>query len=96
MFGTLIVQLPSEFTGGDLVVRHAGQEMVIKMSQEGSSSYCVVAAHYSDCEHEVETVESGYRLALVYSLCSRGAGQAPSADWMVVEGTSMESLPFVD
>jgi hypothetical protein len=24
MFGTLVVQLPSQFTGGELVVRHAG------------------------------------------------------------------------
>ena len=45
MFGTLIVQLPSVFSGGDLVVRHAGKEVVVKMSQEDSSSYCMVAAH---------------------------------------------------
>ena len=95
MFGTLIVQLPSEFTGGDLVVRHAGQEVVVKMSQEGSSSYCVVAAHYSDCEHKVQTVESGYRLALIYSLCWRGTGRASSAGGMVVKGkcTSKEAGP---
>ena len=80
MFGTLIVQLPSEFTGGDLVVRYAGKEVMVKMSQEGSSSYCVIAAHYSDCEHEVTPVITGYRLALVYSLCWRRAGQAPSAE----------------
>ena len=52
----------------------------MKMSQEGSSSYCVIAAHYSDCEHEVTPVITGYRLALVYSLCWRRAGQAPSAE----------------
>ena len=83
MFGTLIVQLPSEFTGGDLVVRHAGKEIMVKMSQEGSASYCLIAAHYSDCEHEITPVETGYRLALVYSLCWGGAGQAPSARQVV-------------
>ena len=27
-------------------------------------------AHYADLEHEIKPVTSGYRLALVYSLCS--------------------------
>ena len=54
----------------------------MKMSQEGSSSYCVIAAHYSDCEHEATPVLTGCRLALVYSLCWRGAGKAPSAEEM--------------
>jgi len=92
MFATLIVQLPSEFTGGDLVVRHGGKEIVVKMSQEGSASSCLIAAHYSDCEHEITPVETGYRLALVYSLCWTGAGQAPSADEVVNKATSLKSL----
>jgi hypothetical protein len=73
MFGTLIVQLLSEFTRGDLVlvVRHAGKEIMVKMRQEGSASYCLIAAYYSDCEHEITPVETGYRLALVYSLLGR-------------------------
>ena len=90
MFGTLIVQLPSEFTGGDLVVRHADKGVVVKMSQEGSSSYCVIAAHYIGCEHEITKVETGYRLALVYSLYWRGTGQAPSAVRMVDKATASE------
>ena len=92
MFGTLIVQLPSVFTGGDLVVRHAGKEVVVKMSKEDSSSYCMVAAHYSDCEHEVTRVESGYRLALVYSLCCREYGEAPSAQRMLEKAGSVHPV----
>ena len=50
MFGTLIVQLPSQFTGGDLVVGHSGKNEVIEMAQCGSDCYCLFAAFYSDCE----------------------------------------------
>ena len=67
MFGTLILQLPSEFTGGDLVVRHGGEEVVVAMAQAGAATSCVFAAHYSDCEHELREVTSGHRLALVHS-----------------------------
>jgi len=30
------------------------------------------AAHFSDLEHEIKPVTSGYRFVLVYSLCSVG------------------------
>jgi len=83
MFGTLILQLPSEFTGGDLVVRHGGEEVVVAMAQAGAATSCVFAAHYSDCEHELREVTSGHRLALVYSLCWRGSGLAPSAELLL-------------
>ena len=90
MFGTLIVQLPSEFTGGDLVVRYDGKEVLVKMSQEGSSTSCLIAAHYSDCEHEITPVLTGYRMALVYSLCWGGAGQAPSAQEMLDKADELD------
>ena len=66
MFGTLIVQLPSEFTGGHLVVGHSGKNEVIEMAQCGSDCNCLYAAFYSDCEHQLKEVTSGHRLALVY------------------------------
>ena len=78
MFGTLILQLPSEFAGGELVVRHGGEEATVAMAREGAATSCVFAAHYSDCEHELREVTSGHRLAVVYSLCRRGAGTAPA------------------
>jgi len=45
---------------------------------------CYYAAHYADCEHEIEPIQSGHRLALVYLLCYSGEtkGKIPSADAM--------------
>lgn len=39
------------------------------------NEWCHFAA---DCKHELKPVVSGYRLALVYSLCSFSSGPAPA------------------
>ena len=69
MFGTLIVQLPSQFTGGDLVVGHSGKNEVIEMAQCGSDCNCLYAAHYSDCEHQLKEVTSGHRIIYLFLIC---------------------------
>jgi hypothetical protein len=68
MVATLIVMLPSHFTGGQLIVRHEGQERVIDLGGEGSRFLTQFAAFYADCEHEVKPVTAGHRLCLVYNL----------------------------
>ncbi|GHP04084.1 hypothetical protein PPROV_000283800 [Pycnococcus provasolii] len=80
MFGTLVIQLPSTFTGGTFEVNHAGKEKVYTMGAGDEAAYgCHFVAHYADCDHEIKPVETGYRLALVYSLCYNGNGETPSA-----------------
>jgi len=72
MFATLVVQLPSVFTGGESVVRcKDGQQRVFKLGNDtGEAAFSShYICHYADCEHEVKEVSSGFRLALVYSLC---------------------------
>ena len=78
MFGTLIVQLPSVFTGGNLVVKHLKSSKVFENSSSGSSTHCKFVAHYASCPHELQEVTSGYRAALIYSLCWEGNGMKPS------------------
>eukprot|EP00111_Clytia_hemisphaerica_P020473 TCONS_00060315-protein len=68
MFATLIVQLPSVFTGNDLIVNHDGKTKTVKFDRKESRYEMVYAAHYADCQHEVTPLTSGYRLALVYNL----------------------------
>ena len=79
MFATMVIQLPSKFEGGKITVRHAGNEKVMVMDGDRSAYCSKYAAHYSDCEHEVSEITSGYRLALVYSLCWTARGNPPSA-----------------
>lgn len=67
MFATLVVVLPSPFSGGELIVRHGHQEARLELSRDEPSEIAY-AAFYADCKHEVLPVASGYRLALVYNL----------------------------
>lgn len=76
MFGTLVISLPSDHAGGDLLVRHAGHEERISLCSTEPSALRY-AAFYADCEHEVEPVTDGNRLCLVVNLILDG--ESPSA-----------------
>ena len=67
MFATLVVVLPSDHAGGELVVRHDGREATLDLA-EGDLGVARWAAFYADCQHELRPVRSGYRVALVYNL----------------------------
>lgn len=75
MFGTLVVTLPSAHHGGELIVRHAGREVVADLSSEEFSELKFVA-FYADCEHEVRPVTEGHRVCLVYNLIQHPGGKA--------------------
>ena len=77
MFGTLVVQLPSEYEGGALVVHHQNKELIYNFSGIDGCSGFHFAAFYADCEHEVQEVQSGYRLCLIYNLVCKGMGGQP-------------------
>jgi predicted 2-oxoglutarate/Fe(II)-dependent dioxygenase YbiX len=68
MVATLVLALPSAYQGGELVVRHEGQEQTIDFSADGNPFHTHFAAFYADCEHEVRPLREGYRLCLVYNL----------------------------
>ena len=78
MFATLVVVLPSEHTGGELIIRHRGREVRLDL-HPGDPCEVAFAAFYADCRHEVLPVASGYRLALIYNLLRRGRGPLPEA-----------------
>ncbi|XP_065898927.1 uncharacterized protein [Dysidea avara] len=70
MFGSLVVCLPTQFSGGELVVRHQKKEIKYDWSSTASDpldSLCW-AAFFSDIEHEVLPVTEGYRVTLTYNL----------------------------
>jgi 2OG-Fe(II) oxygenase superfamily len=77
MFGTLVIQLPSAFTGGDITVWHAGEAKTISLSEDSDSNYHYVA-FYADCEHQLHPVTSGIRLSLVFNLVALPDKEAPS------------------
>ena len=75
MFGSLIIGLPSKYTGGELAVSFEGVEEVASFSQSSSEYKINFAAFYADCDHEVKPLLSGYRVCLVYNLIQQKAGK---------------------
>lgn len=73
-FGSLVVCLPCEHEGGQLIVRH--QDRTTTFDWSGQSQDIEWAAFYSDCEHEVLEVTAGHRITLTYNLyMRRGLGE---------------------
>ena len=77
MFGTLVLALPSNSTGGELAVKHKGREVRLDLRSEDPSE-AAFAAFYADCVHEVLPVTSGCRLTLVFNLLRKGQGPPPN------------------
>src|SRR5205085_2969035 len=78
MVATLVLVLPSSFEGGELVVRHEGQERTIDFSEK-CRFHIQFAAFYADCEHEIRPLREGHRLCLVYNLTLAKAKKAVGA-----------------
>lgn len=68
MIGSLVVCLPSSFKGGNLLVRHHGQEVNFDWEAQ-SGKEIQWAAFYSDCEHEIKQITKGHRVTLTYNFC---------------------------
>ena len=68
VFGSLVVCLPTQFTGGALVARHNGQQVIYNWDKKSGNYIIQWAAFFSDVEHEVLPVTKGYRITLTYNL----------------------------
>ena len=78
MIGTLVVSLPTEGSGGELVVTHKGREQVIDLCVADAGTVAF-AAFYADCTHETRPVRKGHRVSLVFNLVLRGPKSADEA-----------------
>ena len=67
MFATIVVVLPSRFSGGAVHVSHGETSQVLDCSAN-SHTDTTVLAWYTDVQHEVKPITSGYRLALSFNL----------------------------
>lgn len=92
MFGSLVVCLPTQFSGGALVTRHDGREVQFDWSSPAPSplqSMCW-ASFFSDVEHEVLPVTEGYRITLTYNLYGNTQQDVPGT----VPTVDITSSPF--
>jgi hypothetical protein len=82
MIGTLVVSLPSRFTGGAVSIEHHGA----KMRVGGSDKNLTFVAFYSDCHHEVRPIREGYRIVLTYNLVLEHDANAAGAPVAAING----------
>jgi hypothetical protein len=82
MIGTLVVTLPSGYTGGELMVGHNEEWKAYR----GPRTALSLVAFYADCRHEVLRVTSGYRITLTYNLLLHGDTSRPEGN----DGTAAE------
>jgi predicted 2-oxoglutarate/Fe(II)-dependent dioxygenase YbiX len=76
MFATLVINLPSEHEGGELIVSHGGQSQSYSFA-DNDSFHPSFVAFYADCYHEVKPITSGYRLCLIYNLAIADRKEQP-------------------
>ncbi len=84
MFGTLVVCLPSEHTGGELIIRFDGRTEIVDFSKAASSYKITYAAFFADCDHEIKPVLSGYRVCLVYNLLQAPKSKHNKEIWEIL------------
>ena len=90
MVGSLIVMLPSAFSGGELVIQHERQQESFSFANARTESSPDYVAFYADCEHEVRRLASACTAAeqierpvridkVVVCFLVRGSGSGRSA-----------------
>lgn len=82
MFATLVIQLPSKYKGGELIVSHDGNIKTIDFSSkdaEANEFSTFYSVFYCDCEHEILPVTEGIRLCLIYNMIAGDKKSIPIA-----------------
>ena len=83
MFGTLVVCLPSQFRGGELILRHRGVVQNFgwgsAIQEQNNPGQLQWAAFFGDVDHQIERVWIVARVTLTY-LLRRGGGDAPTGE----------------
>ncbi|KAJ7622621.1 hypothetical protein DFH06DRAFT_1009458, partial [Mycena polygramma] len=67
MFATVVIILPSEYTGGQVRVSHGTKKDTFDTAALSAVNFALLA-WYTDVRHEVKHITSGFRLALSYKL----------------------------
>eukprot|EP00984_Skeletonema_dohrnii_P031302 scaffold23612_cov159-Skeletonema_dohrnii-CCMP3373.AAC.2 len=101
VLGSLFIQLPSKFKGGEMTVYNANSSFKFPLGAGGDATYsCYFACHFSDCEYAFASLSSGSRVLLRYSLLYNEAGGFPTAsqinESLSTLKWSLSGLPPVD
>jgi hypothetical protein len=92
MIGTLVVSLPSRFSGGAMVIKHHDEKMLVG----GSNNRLTFVAFYADCYHEVRPIRQGHRIVLTYNLIVEGGATAADAPASQIEPVAQSIRKFFE
>jgi len=92
MFGSMIIGLPSQYTGGELVIQFEGVTEVADFAQNSNAYSINYAAFYADCDHEVKPLTSGFRVCLVYNLVQEKAAKKISVHSLQTHVASLSKI----
>lgn len=73
MFATVIIILPSQYSGGQVHVSHGSSQQIFDFASSSAFGTSLLS-WYTDVTHEVKSVTSGYRLALSYNIIHTSPG----------------------
>ena len=109
VIGSLLIQLPSVFTGGRISIFSGSSEEdeeddtftnQFDLSSEEAEYSCHFVFHYSDCQYKMEKLKSGTRMLLRYVLSYHKEGTKPTAeaihDGMIPVSSALSNLPRMD
>ena len=68
MFGSLVINLPSYYEGGDFLIKHENLLVKSAYNQQVGEDGFFYSGFYSDCYHKVNTVTKGHRFSLLFDL----------------------------
>jgi hypothetical protein len=91
MFASLVVVFPTPHKGGVLQLRHRGNDWTFdsgKILEEQSTPSVAYIAFFSDVEHNVSPILSGYRVTLTYNLFFASPTEVP-VSWPVVSSNEL-------
>jgi hypothetical protein len=77
VFGTLVIHLPSDYVGGQRVIRHKSKSVEFDFGGPAGCTNFHYVAFYAGCQQEIEPITKGYQLCLIYNLVSREPGSVP-------------------
>ncbi|GAQ86572.1 hypothetical protein KFL_002970100 [Klebsormidium nitens] len=79
--GTVVVCLPSKFSGGELLVSHGSTCQTFDFAEHsGKPGVYQFAAFYGDCLHEIKPVTEGRRVTLTYHILRTETISEPDAN----------------
>ena len=83
MVASLVIILPTNFTGGDLVINYQGLTETVgdRFYNKISREYLKFVAFYADCQHKIEKIKYGYRIALTFNLIVENPVEAQLNDF---------------